>query len=465
MKTTIKTAIAIVLICAVGSVQCAQRVWNIDSFGAVADAKTINTQAIQRAIDECHARGGGKVLIDKGVYLSGTIMLKNNVTLQINGNATLRGSANPLDYKSLDPFTDATGQKRGEALIGSVNAHNVGICGQGSIEGQGERFHPKEMRQTLTDKGIYLTNFNTLVKIRPFLVRFVRTTCIELRDIKMRQPAAWTCHFYQCRDIDVAGVSIYSHAHKNNDGFDFDSCDGVKVRDCDIDTGDDALCFKTTSTMPCSNIDVRQCTLRSEWGAIKFGTESMGNFNNIVVRDCKIRDTRGGGIKILSVDGANISNIEIANIEMDNVEMPIFIRLGERLGTYRDLPRQKVGSIDNVRISNVVAQTRSGDSLRVNPASGVFITGTPNYKIGKVKLRNIHITLHGGGTHAHSLLEPAEDIERYPEASFFGILPSYGNMARHVKELTLNKVKYTLKESDLRPENKLTDVERVIIIK
>ena len=110
----------------------------------------------------------------------------------------------------------------------------------------------------------------------------------------------------------------------------------------------------------------------------------MGDFTNISVKECWVHDTRGGGIKILSVDGANINNVVICDIKMDEVDMPIFIRLGERLKTYQDQPKQAVGSIKNVTIKNVKAVTRDTAHSRVVPPSGIFITGTPNHKIESV---------------------------------------------------------------------------------
>ncbi|MEM9986351.1 MAG: glycoside hydrolase family 28 protein, partial [Bacteroidota bacterium] len=198
---------------------------------------------------------------------------------------------------------------------------------------------------------------------------------------------------------------------------------------------------------------VRRCRLKSDWGAIKFGTESMGDFRHIDIRDCQIHDTKGGGIKILSVDGAHIRHVVIDQIEMENTDMPIFIRLGERRLTYRDAERQEVGSINGVSISHLTASTRSLIDSRLQPPSGIFITGTPQHPIGKVSLSHIQVTLPGGGEEVLQVRELPENETKYPEfTSFGGALPAYGLFARHIRGLQLEEVRFELLGTDHREE-------------
>ena len=132
-------------------------------------------------------------------------------------------------------------------------------------------------------------------------------------------------------------------------------------------------------------------------------------------------------------------NINISRIKMEQVDMPIFIRLGERLKTYQDQPKQAVGSISNVTIKNVKAVTRDTAHSRVVPPSGIFITGTPNHKIESVRLQNIQIVLPGGGTDSLRNVTVSEQIDRYPEFSFFGPLPAYGLTGRHIERLSIRE--------------------------
>lgn len=432
---------------------------SVKDFGAIGDGRTNNTVAIQSAIDACHKSGGGEVLVSGGNFVTGTIILKDNVTLKVEVGASLIGSENPEDYQNIDSFVDATGQLRGKCLIGAVDAKNIALIGGGEINGRGKVFEHKTLRETLKRKGYEKNTINKLVANRPFLIRFVRSNSIKMDGLLLKDPAAWTCHFFQCSDVDVRHLEIYSHANKNNDGIDVDSSHDVKITRCYINSGDDAICLKTTSTEPTYNISITDCILKSDWGALKFGTESMGDMYNVDIRRCKINDTKGGGIKILSVDGAKISNVVIDSVDMNNVDMPIFIRLGERLRTYRDAEKQEVGSIDNISITNIKATTADLDNSRVTPPAGIFITGTPNHKVGKVNLKNIFITLPGGGEEVHKTINVPEDEDKYPEFSFFGVLPSYGLMARHVEELHFKKYNFHTTRQDNRHDVLVSDVD------
>ncbi|TRX51655.1 glycoside hydrolase family 28 protein [Fulvivirga sp. M361] len=438
--------------------QSSDKTWNVLEFGAIGDSATINTIAIQKAIDACSEAGGGTVLISDGTYLSGTILLKNNVALKVDQSAQLLGSENPMDYISIDGFVDATGQERGKCLVGALDVRNVSVTGQGRIDGRGHLFKQAHFTQLTQRLDVSKTVFNKHAKNRPFLLRFVRSAGIVVKDVELRQPAAWTVHYYQCSDILMEGVKIYSHANANNDGIDLDSSYDAIIRNCDIDSGDDAICFKTTSPKPAHHIEVSNCRLKSDWGTIKFGTESMGDFYDIAIRNCDLHNTKGGGIKILSVDGADIYNIAINSIRMENVDMPVFIRLGERLRTYRDAPKQEVGSINDVKISNVTAVTRSVDESRVSPPSGIFISGTQKHKIGKVHLENITVKLPGGGKKEHRDPDIEEMETDYPEFSFFGVLPAYGMYARHISTLEMNNVTFSIAGEDKREERLLVDV-------
>lgn len=450
-----------------------QTVWNVKDYGAVDDNKTVNTQAIQKAINNCNKAGGGTVTLDGGVFVSGTLLLKSNVTLNVTENTVLLGSVNPNDYPVVDPFIDATGQFRGQCFIGAVDVENVAITGKGTIDGQGEMFTPENVKKTIKKLGITINkpDFSSLIakdskyvnndirySNRPFLVRMVRSKNVKLVDIHLTRPAAWTLHFYQCNGFEVDGIDIYSHANRNNDAIDIDSSINGIIKNCTIDSGDDAICFKATSPKPSKNVLVENCKLKSNWGAIKFGTESMGDFKDITIRDCFIHDTRGGGIKILSVDGANIDNVLINNIKMKNVEMPIFICLGERGLTYRGAPEKSVGSINNITISNITATVRELKDCRITPTSGFFFTGTPNHKIGAIKFENINVTLPGGGTEEDAKIIVPENETEYPEFTKMGAVPAYGVYARHVEELAIKNVVFKLKSEDKRKEIVLVDV-------
>jgi len=386
--------------------------------------------AIQNAIDDCSRQGGGVVVLPAGRYLTGTLVLKNNVTLHLEEGARLLGSTNFSDYRNVDGFTDGTGSAMGYCLIAAVDAVNIGITGAGVIDGQGREL---------------LAAVNKDRNKRPFLARFVRCRGVSMSGVRLESPAAWTVHFFQCRTVTADGVTINSHAGSNNDGFDIDSCQNVRLRNCNIDTGDDAICLKTTSPEPCRDVSISDCTLQSNCAALKIGTESIGDVSAIRVEHCRILYAGLGGIKLLTVDGAHLSDVVVDGIIMESGRVAVFLRLGARLKTFRsgDAKREP-GSLSSVRIANVQANVEG---------TGVMISGVPGHLVEDVTIENVDLSLPGGGSEADAQVQIPEVETAYPEIRMFGpVLPAYGVWARHVKGLQVRGLKVTLARTDGRPE-------------
>jgi polygalacturonase len=204
---------------------------------------------------------------------------------------------------------------------------------------------------------------------------------------------------------------------------------------------------------------VSGCRLKSNQGAIKFGTESVADFDNIKITNCQIRDTKNGGIKLLSADGARLQNVTISEITMENVATPIFVRLGARLKTFRPEDKKgQAGLINNVVIKNVRA--RAAAKAQIMPPSGIFITGIPGHPVGKLTLENIEIELAGGGEREQGRQVLQENVDGYPEINRFGPrLPAFGLYARHVKGLQVTGLTVKLGVPDLRPALVCQDCE------
>lgn len=419
---------------------------NITQYGAVGDGQTLNTRAIQATIDAASKSGGGKVIFPAGKFLSGTIVLKDNVTLQLEKDAVLLGSTNVEDYQNIDPFTDGLGIDVGWALVVAVDAKHIGITGEGAINGQGAQL---KAQQILTDTRPESLRWGR----RPFLLRIVRCDDVTVTGVTLNYAAAWTSHYFQSRNVHIEKVKIVSHGVAHNDGIDIDACQQVRIKDCDIVSGDDALCFKTTSsTMACRDIVVSGMKLKSNQGAIKMGTESMAPFENIEISNCYIYDTKNGGIKLLTVDGAHLRNVKISDITMVNVRTPMLFRLGSRLSVFRKGKdtQQPTGTMENVVVKNVKAEAAADAQLM--PPSGILITGVPGHYITGLTLENIQIDLAGGGTIEHAAQVVPEAIDKYPEVKTFGpLVPAYGIWARHVKGLQLKDITFRLAANDQRP--------------
>lgn len=401
----------------------------ITRFGAVGNGVKLDTTAIQNAINYCHRHGGGVVNVPPGTYLTGTIVLKSNVTLHVEKGAEIRGSPDIHDYFKVDPFIDGDGQPFGYCLVGADHATDIGIDGHGIIDGNGYGFSGN----------------------RPFLIRLAGCSGVQVHNIHLRQSAAWGLNLYQSLNVHISHIHIYNHANYNNDGIDIDSSQMVFIRRCHINSEDDSICMKTTTRMPCSHIRVKDCTLQSLCAAFKFGSESRGTFTDIHCTDCKFINCRLGGIKIMSVDGGHINNIRFDHIQMFNVDVPIFIRLGGRLSTFH--PGQKPltpGNITNVVIRNVTASV-APESRLLFP-TGIVLSGIPHHRIGHIALENIHLTLSGGGTTSDEDVYVPERIKAFPDIDMFSLYyPAYGMFARYVKSIYFENVTFKLTHPDLRP--------------
>jgi polygalacturonase len=392
---------------------------------------------IQKRIDDCAARGGGTVSLPAGRYVTGTILLRDNVTLNLEEGAQLLGSTDIADYQNIDSFTDGTGSAMGYCLIGAVDAKNVAITGAGAIDGQGKEL----LARINKDRGK-----------RPFLVRFVRCIGVAMRGVRLESPAAWTTHFFQCRDVTAERVTIDSHAGSNNDGFDIDSCEHVRIRDCSIDTGDDAICLKTTSHAPCRDIRVTGCTLKTNCAGFKIGTESAGDFEDIHVSDCRIVHAGLGGIKLLSVDGARLRNVEVSGVTIESGHVAVFLRLGSRLKTFRagDAKRE-TGTLSGIRIRDLRGTVES---------TGIMICGVPGHPVEDVTMERVDLRLTGVGTKEDAAAAVPEQEAAYPEIRMFGPkLPAYGLYVRHARKLDLRGVTLKTAEVDARPAVASVDVQ------
>jgi len=433
MKLKINTTVLFALIVLSAGAQ----EYNILNYKAIGDGKTINTIAIQKAVDVCAAKGGGTVLVPAGTFVTGMITLKTNVNLHLSAGAIVQAVANGTIYPS---------------LIMVEKAKNVSITGTGTLFGNGKNFAIKESAPG-----------------RPYIL-FVRDSKkILIENITLKQSAAWSLRLYGNEHVMVKGVSIYSHANFNNDGIDIDSRD-VVITGCIIDCSDDAICLKSEDPERlCENITITNCIAASNCNFIKMGTSSSKGFRNITVNNCVLRrasesplhhwnskpgnyisDSISGisGIALEMVDGGVMDQVSISNISMTGVQTPIFMRLGSR--------KNPTGSMKNVLISNIVATSHSRMTS--------IISGVPGFYIENVILRDIIINCKGEGTKSDAVRKVPENEKEYPENRMFGwSLPSYGLYIRHAKNIVLENVQFNLMSPDQRPCVWLNDAHKVKI--
>ena len=399
-----------------------------------------DTWYIQDLFDKA-AAGGFEAVVPAGTYICGTLFLRNNLTVRLEKGAYIIGSMDFDDYSDdVNLFIDAVGGERGKALIYGEGVENFRIYGDGIINGRGGLFkddHPGAAS-------------------RPFLVRIKDCRNVSFEGITLQDGAAWNFHIMNCDNVTVKGITIKSHVNANNDGIDIDASRDCLIENCFIDTGDDAICFKTTVDRPCRNITVRGCTLSSNWAAIKIGTESVGDFENINISDVFIYDTNGCAIKIVPVDGANVRNVKIENIRFENSTGPIFIANGNRLRQYHQGNfRTEPGQIENVTIKNLssdcinaVGTTYQGEDWG-NAKSCIVVSGTPDKPVKNLYLSDFTVKM-AGGCNVYEMHEIPEMGKRYPEFHNFGVLPAWGVYTRHTDGLVTENISLELKDDDVR---------------
>lgn len=407
-------------------------VFNVRDYGAIGDGATLDTKAIQAAIDACTRAGGGKVYLNNGIFLSGTIYLKDNATLYLEAGSVLLGSSDLKDYSVNIPTQRSyTDDYTNKSLIYAEKAENIAVMGCGIIDGQGAAFKGLDQK-ALPHKS------------RPFLMRIVQCKNVTVKDVTIQNSPMWVTHYLACENVNIDGISIHSRVNNNNDGIDIDGCEKVRISNCEINSGDDCIVLKSTSNRSCRNVTITNCVLSTKTNALKMGTESNGGFENITINNCAIYDTGMAGIALMVVDGGKFDRVNIANITMENVGSAIFIRLGNRARSFKeDMKKPGVGLVRNIIISNVQATGVS--------STGSSITGIPGYPVENVTLKNIRIISKGGGTVEHSNRQIPVSEEKHPNNVMFGTLPAYGFYCRYVKNLKFHSVDLGFEKDDHRP--------------
>jgi len=405
---------------------------NVMASGATGDGKSLDTAAIQSAIDQCAKNGGGTVRVPAGRYLVGTLILKSKVRLHLDEGATLLGSTRLKNYTLQTPAFESrtNGLYVKHSILYAENAEDIAVTGAGIIDGQGRDKAFARVRPQAN---------------RPYLARFVACRNLVIREVSMNEAANWTCHLLGCTGVVVDGLKIKNTARANRDGLDIDSCSDVTVTNCRIFSQDDAIVLKTTAPVPCRNITIRNCTVSSHASAIKIGTESTANFENITIEDCTIRNVpQLGGLSFMTVDGGIIKNLTARNITMENVNVPLMIRLGNRARPWKhgvDTPG--IGMVQGVRISDLKA---TGAGLPCH------ITGLRQRRIEDIQISNISIQYRRGFKgHAMAYNGVPFKVSDYPGAKLYGgSLPASAFYVRDADKVSFDNIRVSFSEEDPR---------------
>jgi len=427
------------------AVQLQAKNCNVLDFGAKNDGKTINTQAIQKAIDQCNASGGGTVMLDGGgTYVTGTIYLKSYVTLHVSNGTVLMGSPNFTDYTTDTHkimYKSETHMDR--CLIFAKDATSIGIEGLGTIDGNGHK-----------------ENFKSG---RPMLMRFMDCNKIHMNNITLINPAAWTTAWLYCNNIAVDGITIVSRANGNGDGLDFDGCTNVRVSNSNFDNSDDCICLQASRPdKPCKNVVVTNCVFCTQWGGIRIGLLSRGNIESVTVSNCVFHDITDSGLKIQQCEGGEMKNMTFTNLVMENVPRPIFMTFSQQRACV-DSPEGEFEPLTRMHdfiFSNIVV-----DNSKMDKNSAFFITGMPDHKIENITIKDVQFIVSGGGTKEDAdkktINEYTLDVvkKHWPEFSLVGTLPAFGLYARHIDGLIIDNFSVKTVNPDVRVPFMLNDVK------
>lgn len=444
---------------------------DVRRFGAKGDGRTIDTPAINKAIDEAAARGGGTVFFPAGTYACYTIRLKSRVTLHLDNGATILAAPPPQDGRGgydlaepMDPVI-ATYQDFGHchwrnSLIWGEGLHDVAITGDGLIWGKGlgrgdgkDNWLKDPTGPGTGNKAIALKNCRNVL----------------LRDFRVLEGGWFALLATGVDNMTIDNLLVDT----NRDGFDIDCCRNVRVTRCTVNSPwDDGICPKSSFALGypriTENLTISDCfvtgnyqvgsVLDGSWkpmppefaskvhGRIKFGTETNGGFRNIAITNCVFDQSQG--LALETVDGGVFEDVVISNITMrGNFSSPLFLRLGKRM---RGPAGRPIGTMKRILIQNL---TSSG-----GPMLPSIIAGLHERPIEDVKISDVYLSQRGGAPEAMARVVPPLAELAYPEPNMFGDLPATGFFVRCARNLEMSNVEVAVETADPRPAFRLEDV-------
>jgi len=488
-------------------------IFDIRTYGAVGDGKTVDSTAINKAIEAAAAAGGGTVFFPAGTWLSFSIRLKSHVALYLSQGSTILAADSPKPgettgynggtYDAAEPNTawdayqDYGHNHWHNSLIWGEDIHDVSITGPGVIFGKGLSFGagpgrppgappPRTPRSPIEGAAIVRPprgNYTMFQAEQPGVgnkaIAMKNCRNVIFRDFSILKGGHFGLLLTGVDNLSIDNLTIDT----DRDGMDIDCCRNVRVSNCFVNSPwDDAICPKSSYALgynrATENMTITNCYVAGSYelgtmldgtykkfgpdvprlarnGRIKCGTESNGGFKNITISNCVFDGCMG--LALESEDGALCEDIAISNITMrDVVSAPLFWRLGARLRGPKE--STKIGTLQRIVVDNLVSYNTGSHISSI--LSG--ITGSP---IRDVKISNVYIQQKGGGSADDAKIVMPQNDDKYPDPGMFGpTTPSQGFFLRHVTNLEMSHVEVQPATPDQRPSFYLEDVNRVDFI-
>ena len=421
---------------------------NIRDFGALSDGVTLNTEAINNAIKAVSSKGGGKVIIPEGLWLTGPVVLLSNVNLYAEKNALIVFSSDTSLYPIIDTSFEGLDTKRCQSPISAMNAENIAITGNGVFDGAGDRWRPvkkdkmteRQWKNLVSSGGkvdengkvwypdagalkasVLMTGQNngqkeitdeewTYMKswLRPVMLSIVKSKRILLEGVTFKNSPGWCIHPLSCESLTLNDVKVFNPWYsQNGDALDVESCKNVLVTNCFFDAGDDAICLKSGKDEDgrrrgesCENVIIKNNTVLHGHGGFVVGSEMSGGVKNIYVEDCTFLGT-DVGLRFKSTRGRGgvVENIYINNINMINIpNEPLLFDLfygGKGAGEESEedlLSRMKTA------IPPVTEETPAFRDIHISnvicrgSGRAMFFNGLPEMPIRNVTVKNVVMT-------------------------------------------------------------------------
>lgn len=381
-------------------------VFSVSAYGAVNDGRTLNTKAIQKAIDACVAKDGGTVRFAPGKYLTGSIFLKHNVRLQLDKGVVLLGSQNLDDYPQIDTRIAGIEMKWPAALINIIDQKNVAITGQGLVNAQGKPFWEKywNMRKEYDAKGLrWIVDYDAQ---RPRTLLVSGSTNVTIKNITLQQAGFWTVQLLYSKFVTVDGIIVRNNVDghgPSTDGIDVDSSTFILIKNCDIDCNDDDFCLKAGRdwdglrvNKPTEYVVIRDCISRAGGGLLTLGSETSGSIRHVLATNLSGNGTGNGlNIKSAITRGGTVEDIHFQNITMNNIGNAVLISMNWNPAySYSKLP-------DGYDINTVPAHWKKM-LTKVEPAE----KGIPNFKdvyISNLNIKGAKKAINATGMKGHTL--------------------------------------------------------------